>query len=397
MFSSGAALISLGSFALAGPKKASNTPEKPPYPFPSRPGEPDIYAKTAVVMDAQSGRVLWCREPEKRMFPASTTKILTTLLLLEQTHPDDVIVAPEDIKTVGEASLHLEPGEQLTAHHMALAMMVRSANDACYAVAKQLGGSLPAFADEMNARAQRIGCRNTHFVNPNGLHHPDHYTCALDLARIAREAMRNPEFRTLAKTPKVEIERSKNQQDRWLISKNHQLTKDLSCVGIKTGYTKPAGPCFVGAVDRNGWEVVTVVMNTIDWQADHRALADWAFQHFEPVRAVHAGQEFKIGEMKASVAEPVEVAVRKGQREAVTFQTEATRDADSTEIGARVGDLVTLVDGKPVNRSPLLLRERAPIKLGLVRGPSAETWPNWALFGGAAGLSLLVLRSVRGR
>ena len=128
----------------------------------------DVSAKTAIVIDASSGKVLWSKNPESSMYPASTTKIMTGLLLVEHCKPNDIITAPYDIETIKEASMHLKPGERVTAHDMLYAIMLRSANDGCYAIAKHISGSVEAFAKLMNERARQVGCSNTHFVNPNG-------------------------------------------------------------------------------------------------------------------------------------------------------------------------------------------------------------------------------------
>ncbi|MEI7578025.1 MAG: hypothetical protein WCK51_14130 [Armatimonadota bacterium] len=233
------------------------------------------------IIEDKTGKLLWGRDPNTPRFPASTTKILTTLLLLERCDPEDVVIAPPEIKTIGEASMHLEPGEGVKVKHMAFALMLRSANDGCYAVAKHISGSAPAFADLMNARAAQIGCKNTHFVTPNGLHSPTHSTSPLDLCLIAREAMRREDFREIARTKVKVIERSKNFGDRRMESKNKFLWTDPTADGIKTGFTNPAGHTYVGSATRDGMRVIDSLMFAPKWKDDHKQMLDWAFSEYE--------------------------------------------------------------------------------------------------------------------
>jgi serine-type D-Ala-D-Ala carboxypeptidase (penicillin-binding protein 5/6) len=247
-------------------------------------------ALSAIAIDASSGKVLWSKDPDTQRFPASTTKIMTGLLLAERMNPNDVIVAPWDVALVKEASMHLRPKERVTAKDMLAALMLRSANDGCYAVAVQLAGSVEKFADMMNERARQIGCTGTHFHNPNGLNDPEHYTTARDLALIGREAMKNPLFASVVKSYKIRIERSINKKDTWMVNHNKLLPKDATVDGIKTGWTNPAGRCFVGSTTREGWRAITVVMKATDWQKDTKALNDWIYTRYGRRDKFEAGQ-----------------------------------------------------------------------------------------------------------
>lgn len=252
----------------------------------------DIKAKSALIMDATTGKVLWSKDPDTPRYPASTTKIMTGLLLLENTSPSDMITAPADVEKVGESSMHLKPGEKVSARDMLYALMLRSANDGCYAVAVHVAGSVPNFSKMMNDRATMIGCKNTHFNNPNGLNDPHHTISARDLGLIAREAMKNPLFEEVVRTPKYVIERSLNQKDTHMVSRNKWLRKDSTADGIKTGYTRPAGHCYVGSATRDGYRVITVIMNSENWQKDHQQMLDWSFKNYE--RYTLAGREGEI-------------------------------------------------------------------------------------------------------
>jgi D-alanyl-D-alanine carboxypeptidase len=256
-----------------------------------------VTSDSAVILEAQTGKVLWGKDMETPRFPASTTKIMTALLLIEHCRPDEIITAPVGVDKVEGASLHLVPGEQLSAGDMLYGLLLRSANDACVAVADHISGSVSSFADLMNARAREIGCTNTHFDNPNGLNDDKHTISAHDLALIAREAMTYPEFRAVVGIRRHEITRSINKQDRFLVSKNKYLSMDPTADGIKTGWTRDAGQCYVGSATRNGYRVITVMLHGTDWKKDNAAMLDWAFTNHDRKILAKAGDplaEFKI-------------------------------------------------------------------------------------------------------
>lgn len=273
----------------------------------ARASGPDVSAKSAIVIDAASGKTLWEKDADTPRFPASTTKIMTALLLIERCSPDEVITAPEDIAKVREASLHLKPGEQVTAKEMLYALMLRSANDGCYAVAVHISGSVKAFSALMNRRAEEIGCTHTHFDNPNGLNDDHHFTSAHDLALMGREAMKYAQFREVVHTVKHTIVRSMNQSDRILVSKNKMLRKDPTADGIKTGWTIPAGHCYVGSATRNGYRIITVVMKSPHWQLDHEAMLNWGFKSFRRQVVASAGEQIDRAPISGAKAPDVGV------------------------------------------------------------------------------------------
>ncbi len=242
--------------------------------------EPVLDAKSAILIDAKSGVVLWQKDAHAIRYPASTTKILTAILLLEHTEPDDIITAPLDTEKVEGASLHLRPGETFSASDLLKSMLLRSANDACHALAVHISGSDLEFGKLMTKKAKELGCLHSHFMAPHGLHNDKHYTTAYDLALIAREAMNYPEIRDIVGIRKATISRSINTQDTLLISKNKWLEHDTSATGIKTGYTKVARATFVGSAARNGVELITVVLKSEKWEDDQKALINFGFVNY---------------------------------------------------------------------------------------------------------------------
>lgn len=270
--------------------------------------EPQILARSAIVMDFETGKVLWSKAPDTLRYPASTTKILTTLLAIENLNPDDLLVAPPKVETVRGSSLYLKTGETITVNDALYAMMLRSANDVCHALAVQMSGSLGSFARIMNERAAEMGATRTRFTNPHGLPDKQHVTTARDLAMIARAAMRNERFREVARTQRRTIERSANTQDVVLINRNKWLFKDESADGIKTGFTNDAGQCYVGSATREGFRVITVILNSKDWQADHKALLDFAFQNYDVGVRATAGRPLAEMPVSGGREESVRVA-----------------------------------------------------------------------------------------
>ena len=347
---------------------------------------PLLSAESTIVIEFETGRVLYEKDANTARFPASTTKILTTLLLLDYTKPSDKITAPSDVQKVGESSLHLAPGEVISADDMAYAMMLRSANDACYAVAKHVSDSVAVFADRMNERAAKIGCTNSHFTNPNGLHDALHYTCASDLALIARAAMSDPHFRSIVHTKTRTIIRSTKSKDTLLTSRNKLLWLDPTTDGIKTGYTKPAGHCFVGSAKRDGMRVITVVLKSESWKEDTARLTDWAFNNFEmaPVNPTTedgltiAGQSVHF-EPKTSLRLPVNTL----KTEDLSWKFEPSVRAMPIAKGQKVGTIAAWDHGKRLATVDAVAQES--YKELAMREPSS---PNYAIVGTLA-LSLV--------
>lgn len=368
-------------------------------PAPAQPLPGD--AQSAIAIDAASGKVLWSKNPDVPRFPASTTKIMTGLLLAERMKPDEVITAPWDVALVRESSMHLRPFEKLKARDMLTALMLRSANDGCYAVAVRLAGSVDKFSDLMNSRAREIGCTGTHFHNPNGLNDSLHFTTARDLALIGREAMKNPLFAETVKTYKARIDRSINQGDRWMVNHDKRLLKDPTCDGIKTGWTVPAGKCFVGSAVRDGWRAITVVLKAKDWQKDTGDLTDWVYARYGRRDRVEPGQTVAeapvAGGTAATVAvEPERAAynlVVRGSAANCTSKTVALSEAIQAPVvkGQKLGELV-LRDGDGFEQRVALLAQAdvpaAPVAGAVAKvgqaGGRGGLWIGGAMLGGWA-------------
>ncbi|MBI1334667.1 MAG: D-alanyl-D-alanine carboxypeptidase [Armatimonadetes bacterium] len=298
------------------------------------------------IIEAKTGKVVWSRDKDTPRYPASTTKIMTCLLMLENYGPEDIITAPKDVDKVRESSMNLKPFERVRVKNMAYALMLRSANDGCYAIAMQMDGSVKKFAERMNNRAKEIGCEHTHFDNPNGLNDKNHTISPYDLCLIAREAMKRPDFREVVKTEKKIIDRSINTKDRLMVSRNKYLWKDPSADGIKTGWTIPAGHTYVGSATRNGTEFIDSLMNAPHWMDDHQKMLTWAFDNYETKLIQNAGPiKFPNLKVAAELRDDVYACVNKNRDRVESLFVPAT-GSHTFKKGDVVGTLdVTDGDG----------------------------------------------------
>ena len=247
-------------------------------------------AKACVVIDQASGRVLLSHNAEAPLPMASTTKVMTALLALESGDLDAPVTCSRNAFGVPGTSIYLSEGETLTLREMLYGLMLASGNDAAIALAEHIGGTIDDFCRMMTARAASLGCKNTVFLTPHGLPCEGHYTTAYDLALIAREGMTHPVFREIVGTSRATIPWEGREYDRVLNNKNKLLSTYAGATGIKTGYTKKAGRCLVFGANRNGMEIIGVVLNCPDWFNEAARLMDMAFDRYEAVTMLHAGE-----------------------------------------------------------------------------------------------------------
>lgn len=241
---------------------------------------PEISAEAAVLYDWNSGRVLYAKNPHLPRPMASTTKIMTAILALERGNLKDLVLTSPVAAHVEGSSIWLEEGEEKTLEELLFGLMLCSGNDAAQAIAEHLSGSGEKFAEEMTARAKELGARDTVFKNPHGLHHSEHHTTAYDFTLIAAHAMGMKEFRRIISAPHVVISWPGHPWDRYLYNQNKLLDTYRGAEGIKTGWTTPAGRCFVGAAERGGRRLITVVLDAPQMWEDTAALLDYGFDNF---------------------------------------------------------------------------------------------------------------------
>lgn len=242
-----------------------------------------ISAQKAVVLDAETGRTLFEKDPDSRSLIASTTKIMTALVVSEHCNVLDRMRIPKEAVGIEGSSMYLKEGEVLTIQELLYGLMLQSGNDAAVALAIYCGGTVEGFAELMNDKARQLGLQNTHFVNPNGLDAPDHYSTANDLATLASYAMKNPVFAMTASAKTVRV------GQRVLTNHNKLLWQYEGADGVKTGYTKKAGRILVSSAMRDGRRLTAVTINAPDDWNDHKHLLDEGFKEYEVQTVIRKG------------------------------------------------------------------------------------------------------------
>lgn len=263
--------------------------------------EEQLYAASAILIEAHSGQVIFEKNADQVMYPASTTKILTTLLALEFGDLEQMCTVSEEAITFYEddvTTADLRVGEEMPLRDLLYASMVKSANDAANVVAEAISGSMNEFVRLMNQAVSVYGCTNTNFTNPNGLHNDNHYTTARDMAIITREAMKNETFRKMAATTSYTAAATNQMRARTWTNSNRLMVPSTSennnkyyfpeAIGVKTGTTTKAGYCFVGAAERDGVELISVLFFTGEnarW-ADTIKLMNYGFSQYVSVTPI---------------------------------------------------------------------------------------------------------------
>jgi len=250
--------------------------------------EPTIGAKAAVLIDTEEGQLLWERNKDLVLPPASTTKILTAVLGFELGNLESICFVSDKAASVGEASLYLRPGEKLRLKELLTGALMRSGNDACVAIAENVAGSEGLFVQWMNLKAQTLGGSYSCFRNTNGLPDKKHVVTAYELALISRYAMHNEAFAQVVGKRFATI--GAGASKRYLKNTNKLLWQFPGCIGIKTGTTVAAGQCLVSAVDRDGERYIAVVLNSPDRYGDSKRLLDYGINHFSRRKLLNAGQ-----------------------------------------------------------------------------------------------------------
>lgn len=240
-----------------------------------------VQAKEAVLLDEGSGRVLFSKNSSLRVAPASLTKVMTALLVLEKGNLDQKVYISRRAAETGESTVWLEPGEIFSRRELFYTMLLRSANDAATALAESVAGTEEDFVALMNKRAQELQLKDTHFGNCHGLDAPDHYSSAYDLAVLSRQAMANPLFEQVVATKTATIPWVDHPWPRFLLNMNRLLYRYNGAIGIKTGYTRKAGNCVIGAAQRGSLRLIVVVLNSPDVYSDAEKLLDYGFDNYQ--------------------------------------------------------------------------------------------------------------------
>lgn len=249
---------------------------------------PDIYAQSYIVVDAKSGRIIGSRDPDMKLPIASTTKIMTAILAIESIEDYDAkIEVPPTCAGIEGSSIYLKPKQKVSIRDLLYGTMLRSGNDAAQTLAEFAGRkNEDGFIGMMNNRAKELGAYNSNFVNPHGLNADNHYSTAYDLAVISSHAMKNDLFREITSAEKYKAD----SLNTFLYNKNKVVYEYEYGTGIKIGYTKAAGRCLVASAQKDGTEIIAVVLNDNNWFQDCYKLFDWAFEKYKSYQIVEKGQ-----------------------------------------------------------------------------------------------------------
>ena len=255
-----------------------------------------VSAQSAIRIEASSGDVLYAKNERVRMGMASTTKIMTALVVCETLPCDMIVSIPKEAVNIEGSSVYLCEGELLSVEQLLSALLLSSANDAAVALAYAVSGNIEDFCEKMNAKARSLGLCNTHFTNPHGLYDENHYTTAYDLAMIARAALENETVRRIVGMKKAEIPQGVTSSQpgglstRYLQNHNKMLSRYNGAIGLKTGFTKKTGRCLVSAAERDGLCLIAVTLNAPDDWNDHTKMLDYGFSQYERVTFFDVGE-----------------------------------------------------------------------------------------------------------
>lgn len=324
-----------------------------------RSAPPATSAKAYALYDPQSQSFLAEKNADLRLPMASTTKIMTALVVLEQCDPYATVTVPREAVGVEGSSIYLYEGEEITVGTLLYGLLLASANDAAAALALHTAGSIEGFAALMNEKAASLGLQDTHFVNPHGLHDEAHYTTAHELAKLTAAAMANPAFAEIVGTRRYSAPQNGTDACRLFLNHNRLLRTCEGAVGVKTGYTKASGRCLVSAVRRNGLTLIAVTLNDgNDWQ-DHAALYDWGFAEYEAFTPQTVSISLPVigGEARTvtlNATDPFALTLPVGHGE-ITCTAEHPRFLYAGfAAGARVGTLVYRMEGRIIATQPLV-------------------------------------------
>lgn len=283
---------------LSAPVEYSATP-------PGVPAPPQVSAAAAIIMDWRSGQVLYAKNAYRPRAPASTTKILTAIVVLEHARLSEKVVVSRNAASTPGSSMNLTAGQEVTVGELLWGMLLHSGNDACVAAAEHVAGSEAAFVTMANRRAAELGARNTHYRNAHGISVPNHYTTPFDLAMMARYALSIQTFATIVRTREATLPMEGGQWEMRLHNTNSLLWSFAGADGVKTGTTSVAGKCLVASATRDGRRLLSVVLNSGDRYQDTAVLLEWGFDNYGTVCLARAGQSMSTIAVKGGMEDAV--------------------------------------------------------------------------------------------
>lgn len=347
--------------------------------LPVRGEELELYAAAAVLMDADSGRVLYGKNEDAVMAMASTTKIMTCIVVLETVSQDDILTVSAYAASMPKVKLYIQKGEQYTVRDLLHSLMLESHNDSAVAIAEHVGGSVEGFAAMMNQKARDLGCYHTYFITPNGLDAQDengtHSTTAEDLARIMRSCMQNEEFLSITREPSFSFSDLDGTRSFTVNNKNAFLNMMEGALTGKTGFTNGAGYCYVGALERGGKKLIAVVLacgwpNHKTWKwSDTTRLMNYGIENFHRETVGEQEMELKPIHIENGQVEQVKTVAQVESRE-LLMREEDRFSMDvlapeslpaPVEAGEMVGTVIYYLNGEVFDLFPVCIEDSCPV------------------------------------
>lgn len=316
----------------------------------------EVSASCAVLMDGESGRVLYAKAAHEPRQIASTTKLMTALVALDTEHAlDSDIVVAEQWTGVEGSSIYLRPGEHISLEELLYGMLLQSGNDAATAVAGVCGGTAEQFSELMNKKAAELGMENSHFSNPSGLSDEENYSTAYDMALLARACLGN---KTLAR---IVSTKSATVNGKVFTNHNKLLWRYPGCIGLKTGFTEKAGRTLVSAAERDGRTLICVTLNAPNDWSDHTALLDWGFSAWKSCQLAAEGESLcripvegaLVPFCTVSAGASVQLCLKAGEKAEMDLQLVSESLTAPVVRGTVLGEAVYRVNGEELLRIPL--------------------------------------------
>lgn len=340
-----------------------------------------VSAKAAILMHADSGRVLYEKNADEHMLIASTTKIMTAIVVLEHCELDDLVEVDSRSAGIEGSSMYLKAGESYTVEDLLYGLLLVSGNDAASALALHVADSMEEFAELMNAKAAELGMTESSFKNAHGLDEEGHYSTARDMAKLAAYCMGNEDFARIAGTV------SHTVGEQTLVNHNRLLREYDGCLGLKTGYTMAAGRTLVTCAERDGARYVCVTLNDPDDWDDHKALYDWAFANYSFAEVIPAGLSYEVPLISgAEMTAPAETEgaayalIQNGESYDMELELPAFAFAPISE-GERAGRAVACSDGQEIASVRIVYSEDVEVDRELKLTPGERFLRFWVLTG----------------
>jgi D-alanyl-D-alanine carboxypeptidase (penicillin-binding protein 5/6) len=338
------------------------------------PSVPELVAEAAVIVDADTGYLMGAKNADVRLPMASTTKIITALLTLEQGDLMGQVEMAEEAVLQEGSSMYTSIGEVYTVEELLYGLMLNSGNDAAWALAEHIGGDVDSFVRGMNKRVRELGAANTNFANPSGLPDPDHYTTAYDMALIAKAAMERADFCRIVGTKAHNVPWPVKETEKQLVNHNKLLWRYEGADGIKTGYTNEARQCLVASASRGGRRLIAVVLkseNEAVWN-DAQLLLDWGFENFDNYTLASTGEKLasvpvkrgQTDEVLAVAQQDMVATLKRGEEEKVRVSLGElpTEILAPVEQGQHLGKAAFTLDGKNIGQVTLVADSAVPRK-----------------------------------